>query len=83
MGTQGETLGGSKLSFATTRNLAIIITGGMDGYDGKQGFQLGGIPPHLGGIGRRGGWPLLSSFPSSEFDEELEEFLGGSPPYPL
>jgi hypothetical protein len=66
------------LEFSTT-----IVSGGMVGYHGKQGFQLGGIPPHLRGIGGRGGWPFLSSSPLSKYDEEMEESLGGFLPLPL
>jgi len=44
---------------------------------------LGGIHPHLGDIGGKGGWFVLSSSTSSKSNEELEEPLCGSPPLPF
>jgi hypothetical protein len=49
----------------------------------KYGFYLGGIPPHLGDTGGKGGWSFLSSSPSYESNEELEEPLCGSPHLPF
>jgi len=44
---------------------------------------LGGIPPHPGNIGGKGGWPFLLSSPLSKFNEEVKNPLCGSPPLSL